>query len=341
MRAEIGEQPAALRRVLEEELPAIRRLAEVCRTRDVRLLFLAARGTSDNAAVYAKYLFEIVAGIPAALAAPSVYTLYGARVRLPHALAIGVSQSGEAADALEVLRAARADGYLTACITNEESSSMAMAVEHALFCRAGPERSLPATKTYTTSMAVAAALCACFAQNDALLDELRLLPEAMDAVLASDAALAPRVERYRYLEECVVLSRGVNHCTALEASLKMAETSYVRAHPFGAADFLHGPIAVVEEGYPCLVFAPSGQAFATVLELITLLQERHAELIIVSDEDAALERATTPIRAPRVPELLSPIVAAVAAQLFAYHLALVKGRDPDHPRGLKKITHTL
>ena len=341
MRAEIGEQPEALRRLLAMELPAIRALAEAARERGIGLLFLAARGTSDNAAVYAKYLFEILAGVPVCLAAPSVYTLYESRVRLDGALVMGISQSGEAADALEVLRAAREDGCLTACITNEPASAMYRAVERPLQCHAGLERSLPATKTYTTSLMVVAALCASFAGDDALLAELQQIPAAVEQVLAGEAALAEGAERHRDLGNCVVLARGVNQCTALEVALKLTETSYVQAQPFSVADFMHGPIAVVEEGYPCLLFAPSGRAYENVVELARTLRERGADLIIASDREEALELATTPLRLPSVPELLSPMVAVVAGQLFAYHLARVKGRDPDHPRGLKKVTFTL
>jgi len=341
MRREIAEQPAALQRFLDDGLPASQELAADCRKREIGLLFLAGRGTSDHAAVFCKYLFEILAGLPVALAAPSVYTLYHAVVSLERALVMGISQSGEAAYAVEVLRAARERGDLTACITNEPHSTMARSVDHALLCHAGPEKSLPATKSYTASLAAVAAFAAAYTDDEALLESLHGVPDLVAAVLAGEEELAAGVERYRYMEECVVLARGINQCTALEVSLKLSETSYVRAHPYSAADFMHGPIAVVEEGYPCLVFALTGAAFETTLTLIQALRERGAELIIASDADAALELAATPLRLPTVPELLSPLVAVVVGQLFAYHLARCKGRDPDHPRGLKKVTFTL
>lgn len=341
MLREIREQPAVLEQLLDLELDRVADLAAAARHRNVSTVFLAARGTSDHAAVYAKYLCEIVAGLPAALAAPSVFTLYGAKVRLDHALVLGISQSGRAADAIEVLRQMRAAGYLTGCITNDASSSMAATAEFPLLCHAGPERSLPATKTYTTSLAVVFALVAGLADRPELIDELRRVPDAMREALKLEEQIADRAERYRYMNECVILARGINQCTALEWALKLSETSYLRAHPYSAADFLHGPIAVVDEGYPCLLVAPSGHGSAVMAEVAMEVRNRGGETVVLSDIPELLAGATTPLPMPAVPELLSPLVAAVVAQLFAFHVARVKGRDPDHPRGLKKITHTL
>lgn len=341
MLKEIREQPEALQRLLDHELDRAAALAGAARGRQVSLLFLAARGTSDHAAVYAKYLCEIVAGIPVALAAPSVFTLYGSQVRLDHALALGISQSGKAADAIEVLKQARAAGRLTGSITNDPNSPMAAAAEHPLYCHAGVERSLPATKTYTTSLALVYALMAYLGGRPELVDDLRRAPELVRRALDTEERVAERAERYRYMEECVVLARGINQCSALETALKLSETSYLRAHSFSAADFLHGPIAVVDEGYPCLLFAPGGRGYPAMVDLAGELEKRGAELLVLSDQQELLDRARTPLPMPAAPELLTPLVGIVVAQLFAYHLARVKGRDPDNPRGLKKVTHTL
>jgi glutamine---fructose-6-phosphate transaminase (isomerizing) len=341
MLREIREQPEALERLLDGELERVAALAGAARRRGVSMLFLAARGTSDHAAVYAKYLCEIVAGLPVALAAPSVFTLYRAAVRLDSALVVGVSQSGRAADAIEVLKAARDGDVLTACVTNDRDSPMARAAEHPLYCHAGPEQSLPATKTYTTSLALLYALVAHLAERDDLLDDLRRAPDLVREALALEDRIAARAERYRYMEECVVLARGINQCSALETSLKLSETSYLRAHPYSAADFLHGPIAVVEEGYPCLLFAPGGRGCESMVEVADELAKREAEMLVLSDRKELLDRAVTPLPMPAAPELLTPLVGIVVAQLFACHLARVKGRDPDRPRGLKKVTHTF
>ncbi|MFN3650808.1 MAG: SIS domain-containing protein [Armatimonadota bacterium] len=341
MLREIREQPAALERLLEGELGRAEALANAAKEREIDLLFLAARGTSDHAAIYAKYLMEIETGLPVSLAAPSVFTLYRAPVRLDRSLVLGISQSGKAADAIEVLRQAREGGQLTGCITNDQQSPMAQCAEHPLYCHAGPEQSLPATKTYTTSLALVTALTAYLSGKTELLDGLRGAPDLVRQALALEESIAAGTERYRYMEECVVLARGINQCSALETALKLSETSYLRAHPYSSADFLHGPIAIVDEGYPCFLFAPDGLGYPSMVEVADELSKRGAELIVLSNREELLARATTPLRIPEAPEYLSPLVGIVAAQLFAYHLAVVKGRDPDSPRGLKKVTHTF
>jgi glucosamine--fructose-6-phosphate aminotransferase (isomerizing) len=337
---EIESQPAALEQFLEREAEPVARLAESCREREIELIYIAARGTSDHAAVYAKYLFEITTGLPVCLAAPSVFTLYGAELRLEKALILGISQSGAAADAGEILQTNRRLGRLTACITNHPDSPMGAAAEYVIDCRAGEERSLPATKTYTASLAAVASLAAEYARDGSLAGALRGVPTWLREVIGTGPGIACRVERYRYMEECFVLGRGYNQCTALETALKLTETSYVRASPYSAADFLHGPIASVGEGMTCLLFAPGGRALAPMADLARRLREQRAELIVVSDADDLLGSATTPFRVPSVPEPVSPLVAVCVGQLFACHLALVKGRDPDRPRGLKKVTLT-
>ncbi|MBI3909540.1 MAG: SIS domain-containing protein [Armatimonadetes bacterium] len=340
MRAEILEQPDVIAALLAREQASIRALADACRQRQITFLSIAARGTSDHAAIFARYFFEMVTGVPAALAAPSIFTLYRRPPRLERALVLGISQSGEAEDATEVLRQARAQGALTACIVNHAASSMAAVAEHTLLCHAGEELSLPATKTYTASLALAYALAATIAERTDLLGHLEAVPGWMRQVLASEAEIQRRAERYRYMEECVVLARGLNQCTALETALKLMETNYLRALGYSAADFLHGHIAIVEEGYPCIAYAPGGAAYPGMLALLERLRSQGAERIVVSDREEALALAQTPFPIPSVPEEVSPLVAILIGQLFTYHLALVKGRDPDHPRGLKKVTRT-
>lgn len=341
MLKEIHEQPEVLERLARESEPSVARLAAAVREQDTRLILIAARGTSDNAGVYARYLIEIETGIPASLAAPSVFTLYDAPVRWERTLALGISQSGEAADATEVLRRARDAGQLTACVVNHPDSRMGRASEHVITLGAGVEQSLPATKTYTASLAALAALVNALSPRPALAQGLAELPARVGEVLALEAEIAQRAERYRYMEKCVVLARGLNQATALEAALKLAETCYVEAHPYSAADFLHGPIAIIEAGFPCLLFAPTGRGYPSMCELAAALRERGAETVIVSDGEEILPHAVTPIRLPTpVDEALAPIVAIVAGQLFAAHLARVKGLDPDRPRGLRKVTVT-
>jgi glucosamine--fructose-6-phosphate aminotransferase (isomerizing) len=227
---------------------------------------------------------------------------------------------------------------------------MAKIVEYPLLCHAGQERSLPATKTYTTSLALLYRLAVAMGARRELRAALEEAPNALQAMLGLDAPMAEWVERYRYMDECVVLARGVNQATAMETALKLTETSYVRAHPWSAADFLHGPIAAVDEGYPCILYALRGRAYAPMLEVTRRLMEKHAECVLISDSDEAVKEVASrqaagvggrTIRLPvAVDEMLTPLVAVVAGQLFAAHLARVKGRDPDAPRGLSKVTVT-
>jgi glucosamine--fructose-6-phosphate aminotransferase (isomerizing) len=341
MQREIHEQPRVIERLVREGAAGVGKLCAAAREREIGLLLVAARGTSDHAGVFARYLFEIETGIPVSLAAPSVFTLYEADVRWERTLALGISQSGEAEDATEVLRRARAAGQLTACIVNHVESRMARAAEHVIEMRAGEERSLPATKSYTASLAAVCLLAAGLSPRPDLGRRLEDLPLLIERVLALEGEIERRAERYRYMEKCAVLARGLNQATALEVALKLAETSYVEAHPYSAADFLHGPIAIVEEGFPCFLIAPSGRGYPSMLSLAQTLHERGAETVIVSDQEEILRWAATPFHVPvTVDEALTPLLYVVIGQLFAYHLARVKGRDPDQPRGLHKVTVT-
>jgi glucosamine--fructose-6-phosphate aminotransferase (isomerizing) len=338
---EIYEQPQAIAQAVEQEYANVARLVKDLRDRDIRHVVIAARGTSDNAAVYAKYLIEIVAGFPVALAAPSVYTLYDAAVNLSGSLVLGISQSGQATDVVKTLSVARAAGALTVGITNVAASPLCTVSDYTLLCHAGEEKAVAATKTYTTALALIALLVGQWAGNAELLNGLRAIPDQLQATLDMDDTVAAAVERYRYIQECAVLARGLNQGTALETALKMTETSYIVAKPYSGADFLHGPIAMVSEGFPCFLFAPEGRAYPSMVELALKLRERAAELIVVAHSPEILELATKPLALPlAVHELLSPLLYIVPGQLWAYHLARTRGQNPDKPRGLTKVTLT-
>lgn len=341
MLEEIYEQPQAIAGAMEHGHSSVATLVNDLREREIRYVVIAARGTSDNAATYAKYLMEIELGVPVALAAPSVYTLYDAELNLPGCLMLGISQSGQATDVVQTLSAARAAGALTACITNVEGSPITSVSDHTLLCYAGEEKAVAATKTYTTALALVALLVGQWGNKTALLDGLRAVPDQVRAALTMDSQIAQVVERYRYIQECAVLARGLNQCTALEAALKMTETSYIVAKPYSGADFLHGPIAMVSEGFPCFLYAPDGRAYPSMVELALKLRDRSAELVAFAHSPEILELATRPLPLPTaVDELLSPLVYIVPGQLWAYHLAHARGQNPDKPRGLSKVTLT-
>ena len=340
---EIRQQPDVVRRILQEEFPRAEQLAAEVRRRQIAYVYVAARGTSQNAALYCKYLLEIQHGLPVALAAPSVFTLYDVVPRFgPNALVLGISQSGAAPDVNEVVRRARESGALTASITNEAGSELAQTAEFPLFIGAGEEVGIAATKTYTGTLALLALLS--IALDDTRperVEHLRRAVTSMTQALELDDAVHHLVEKYADLSGCVILSRGYNHATAADLALKLTQTCGVSAQAYSAANFQHGAIAQVVSGYPCLLFAPDGKAFAPMSQLAEKLRAQHPAMICFAHDAAFLAGSETAVRIPgAVSEWVSPLVYALAGQFFTYWLCLLKGLDPDSPRGLEKVTQT-
>ena len=341
MLEEIAQQPAALARTLQLERAKIARLGKFLKERDIDLIVLVARGSSDNAALFGRYLLEITTGIPVSLSAPSVHTIYGAKLKLNHALVVGVSQSGEGEDINRVLDNARACGAYTVGITNEPNSSMTGLVDETLLMHGGRERSVAATKTFTGQMLLFYMLAAELADEKPTFS-YESIPDLVERALEQKPALIELVQRYVFMENCVVVGRGLAYANAYEFALKLMETCYVVAERFSSADFLHGPLAMVERHFPVILFAPPGVMLPGVKNLIDRLRELHAEtLAITSDLDAA-GMCTRAIIMPReIDEFLAPIPYIIPAQLFAALLAEAKGLDPDSPRSLSKVTRTL
>jgi glucosamine--fructose-6-phosphate aminotransferase (isomerizing) len=343
LRSEIFEQPAVLERLLRTQRDQVREIAAAARSRGVHSIFIAARGTSDNAALYAKYLWGSVNGLPVALAAPSLFTLYRTPPRLEGTLVIGISQSGQSPDIVGVVQEGCRQGALTLAITNEPASPLAAAADMVLDTVAGPEKAVAASKTYTAQL-LAIALLSAASQDDArLFAALERVPDLVREALALDDAIQSAAERYRYMDRCVVLGRGFNYATAFEWSLKLKEMTYIVAEPYSSADFRHGPVAIVSDGFPVLAVIPSGAVFDDAMALLeTLVSAHQAELLVLSNEQAALDLARTPLRLPtEMPEWLSPLVSIVPAQLFCYHLTRAKGYDTENPRQLQKVTRTV
>ena len=340
---EIREQPRALERTLSEEMRRLPRFQRLIQKKRPRLIVLVARGTSDNAALFGRYLLEITTGIPVSLAAPSIATVYKAPIDYRDALVVAISQSGESTDTNLVLERARQQGAITLGITNEKSSTLARLAEHTFLVRAGKERSVAATKTYTGQVLifylVASALGGAIRTAD-----LERIPESVEDALSLETEIAALSERYRFMRHAVVVGRGLNYANAFEFALKMMETCYVVAERFSSADFLHGPIALVEPSFPVFAFAPPGVTWTSIGETLRKLQGLHAEILAITDRGNrdVDERATKVIRLPRrLKELMTPIPYIVPAQIFAAHLAAQKGLDPDQPRTLNKVTLTL
>ena len=341
MLAEIAEQPAALERTIASERAKIAKLGNLLKTRDIKLIVLVARGSSDNAALFGRYLLEITTGIPVSLSAPSVHTIYNAQLKLDHALVVGVSQSGEGEDINRVLESARKSGAYTIGITNEPASSMTKIVDETLLTHGGKERSVAATKTFTGQMLLFYMLATELAQHS-LPFSYHTIPEFVAGALEQEPVLRELVQRYVFMENCVVVGRGLAYANAYELALKLMETCYVVAERFSSADFLHGPLAMVERHFPVILFAPPGVMLPGVKSLIERLRELHADTFaITSDLDAARLCTRSVIMSREIDEFLAPIPYIVPGQLFAALLAEAKGLNPDSPRSLSKVTRTL
>src|SRR5205085_4609057 len=291
---EIAEQPSALERTIQQERDKVARLGAHLRARDLDLIVLVARGSSDNAALFGRYLLELTTGIPVSLAAPSVYTLYGAKLKLNRALVIGVSQSGEGEDINRVLDIARASGAYTVGITNEPSSSMVGMVDETLLMHGGRERSVAATKTFTGQMMLFYMLAAALADTNSDL-RYEAIPGHVAATLEQREIIRQMVERYVFMENCVVVGRGLLYANAYELALKLMETCYVVAERFSSADFFHGPLAIVERHFTIILFSQPGVTRRGVKELIERLGELRADVLTITDDRALAAKSTRSI----------------------------------------------
>jgi glucosamine--fructose-6-phosphate aminotransferase (isomerizing) len=341
MLKEILEQPQALRATFRAERAHALEFMKFARQQNFRLVVLVARGTSDNAAQLGRYLTEITTGIPASLAAASVHTLYRTKVDYRQALVVGISQSGEGTDINMVLEAAKRQGGYTIGITNEKKSTMAKLADDVFLVHAGRQHSVAATKTYTGQLIIFYLLAAALGATISM-ESVSEIPDRVTETLKLIPELRELVERYRYMNHCVVVGRGINYGNVFEFSLKLMETCYVIAERFSAADFVHGPIALIEHDFPAFVFMPPGKTFNNLRELTTRLRKLHAEVLAITGPQTHIPSATRIIRVPgERAEIFSPIPYIVPGQIFAALLAEIKGLDPDKPRSLKIVTRTV
>jgi glucosamine--fructose-6-phosphate aminotransferase (isomerizing) len=342
LHSEILEQPNRLEKLLGAQRKNVEQIAREIKARDIQYVFLAARGTSDNAGRYANYLLGAMNGLPLALATPSLFTYYHQPPRLKGALVVGISQSGQSPDIVSVLEEGKRQGCATLAITNVPDSPLAKSADFLLDIQAGPELAVAATKTYTSELLMIGMLSAALGGDETRWIELTRIPAWIKDVLKQDDAIRQAAQRYRYMQQCVVLGRGYNYATAFEWALKLKELTYAEAEPYSSADFQHGPIALVAKGFPVLAVVANGMVSETLLELLHHLKDDlFAELVVISNIREALSLAEVPITIPvETPEWLTPLVSIVPAQLFAYHLTVAKGFDPERPRSIHKVTET-
>jgi glucosamine--fructose-6-phosphate aminotransferase (isomerizing) len=340
VREEIAAQPAAVARVVADAGGAIAAAAADIARRRPAFAVIAARGSSDNAARYAQHVLGRLCGLPVALATPSLHTVYGAPLRYERGVAIGISQSGASPDVIAVLAAAREQGCVTVAVTNDPGSPMAAAATHVIELHAGVEAAVAATKTYTTSLAAVAALAAAIAGDGARLRELAGVPAALERQLTRTAGLDDAARAAGDWRRLAVIGRGANYATAFEAALKIKELAGVAAEPASPADFLHGPIAMLDPGFPLLAILPDGPAGAAIRDVLAAARERAADITLIADADRAAAAGERLLAVEPVPEWLSPVCAVVPAQLLAVGAAEARGFDPDRPAGLQKVTRT-
>ena len=342
LRSEIAEQPDVLRRLLRDGADDVARTVERLGAGDVTHIVIAARGSSDNAARYAQYLFGAHNRITVSLATPSLFTRYQAAPRMTGALVVGISQSGESPDLVAVVAEGRRQGCRTLAITNVAGSPLAEVADEAIVLQAGQEHSIAATKTYTAQLTALAMVSTELAQDGVRRRELMRVPEYVAQALDPDeGAVMAAAERLRGAGHGVVLGRGFNFATAFELALKAKELARVAVEPYSSADFQHGPIALIETGFAALVINVAGAVSGEVEDLLRQIAGRGAHPVVLSNVPSSLALASSPVVLPDgMPEWLSPIAAIVPGQLLAFHLSRLRGFDPDNPRGIQKVTKT-
>lgn len=337
---EIHEQPDVLRSLLSDEHENVKQIIAALRGR-FHYVVIAARGTSDNAARYAQYLFGAHNQLQVALATPSLFSLYNRPPNLSGALVIGISQSGQSPDIVSVIAEGRRQGCPTLAITNDINSRLAQAAEYIIPLHAAPEVAVAATKSYTASLAALALISCVLSGNEDHLRELEKMPAMIERTFEALQDRIQHVKRYCFMEHCAVIGRGYNYSTAFETALKIKELTSVAAESYSSADFRHGPIATVSQRFPVFLVTPRGAISNDIADLVARLKQLRADMLVVSDDQSLLRQANLALPIPEgIPEWLTPLAAIVPGQMFAMQLTIDKGMDTDNPEGLTKVTET-
>ncbi len=342
MEKEIFEVPETLKTCLKTNEKLFEELAEKLSSSKIKNVVVAARGTSDHAGTYGKYIIESLVGIPVSLAAMSVVTRYGATLDLSDSVVLAISQSGKAADVIEYVEMAKESGAIIVTITNDNTSPLSLIGDYNFFLNVGEEKSVAATKTFSAQIYTIAHIVAMWADRKDILAKLDKVPEKICQILLRNEEIATLAIRYRFMKEAFILSRGVNYPLALEGALKIQETNYVLAKAYPISDFHHGPFAMVEEGMPVIMYISAGPVAQDSMDMIKKLQAVGADLLMVTDDEDLLAESDVGFQLPFADkeDMIASFYYATFAQLFACNLAEVKGRNPDAPRGLNKVTIT-
>jgi len=336
---EILSEPAVILQAIRANEKKVEEIAAEVKKRKIKDITIIGRGTSDNAGLCFKYFAEILAGIPAGTAHPSVTTMYGANVDYSGHLFVAVSQSGKSIDTLAVLTQANKQGALTVAVTNDAASPLAKAGKFHLDLSAGEERSIASAKSYIAELTVLYMLAIALSDKP-LMPTIYAFPKRVEEVLALMPAIEDAAEQTKDLNNFIILSRGVMQGVGKELQLKLNECAYTFAQFYGTNDFMHGPFALVEEGVNVIILAPDGECSENFRDIATRLQLLNANVLTFSDNDDLLDLATYGVKMPTMDNLSSTVGYSVAMHLFAIALSEKKGLNPDAPRNLKKVTIT-
>lgn len=339
MKSEIHEQPEVWRRLLTQGDDQVSAAAKAIAAYDPKHVLFVARGTSDHAALYAKYLTEIMLQRSAGLVSPSTMTAYGSRPDLHGVLMIGISQSGGSPDLVQSLKVAREQGALTLAVTNQPGSPLDEAAELSLDILAGPEKAVAATKSYTAQLLALYLLIDRLNGGDG--SAATVLPDLAQELLTSDERIAGLAQRYLFASRLVTTARGYSYPTAREAALKLMETSYLSAQAFSGADLLHGPLAMIDPQVPVITVVGEGVGGRAMQAVLPRLKEQGADVFCVGTPEAVAAASVGVALPAGADETLSPLLEIIPFQLLSLHLAIARGGNPDAPRGLRKITETL
>ena len=335
---EIGQQPKVLKELEGANKAVLNEIKDEVKKRGIKSFTMVARGSSDNACAYFKYIAEIYCGIPVTLAACGVYTMYDGALDLKDTLVIGVSQSGRAEDVMEVMRRAQKSGSLTVAITNELDSPMAKLADKHFYLNAEKEQSVAATKTFTAQLYALLLIAYYVSGNKKLSEALKKIPEGVAKVIEGADEISKTAEKLKDTKDAFVLARGINYAACLESTLKMQETTYIKAKGYPSSDFQHGPFAMLDENATVLLLIPQGESFKDMSEMLEKVNATGAKTIVYTDTD--LKGTLSTVKIPSGSDIETPFYNVVTTQLLVNNLSVIKGNNPDAPRGLKKVTIT-
>lgn len=339
MEQEIFSQKNVLDNTLAANADVIAKLGELVRTNKPSHIIMVARGSSDNACMYFKYMCEVYCGIPVVFFHPSVITLYNSNYDFANSIVIGVSQSGKALDVLTVMQQAEKCGAPTVAVTNFVDSPMALNADYHLFLNVGEEKSVAATKTFSAQMFVLGMLV--YAISGKSFDKTaEQIDDVIGKVLDNPTQIIKVADKFVNVDQAIILARGINLCIANELALKFQETCYINARSYAISDFHHGPFALANPKMHFIIIAMDDVTKKDAVEMVEKLRPTGSDVTIVTDDEEVAKLSGSSIVIPKCEDATAPFATVVAGQLLVCNLSGRRGINPDSPRGLNKVTIT-